>query len=99
MPMSARIGDPTSHGGAVGAPAVMTVLIEGRPAATLQSQHIGAACPAHNGESPCSTAFLPAAGIPTVLIGGAPALVVGGTAAPPCGAAIVMGAPTVLIGG
>lgn len=99
MPMAARVGDPVSHGGVVGPPGAATVLIGGKPAATLQSQHLGPACPAHDGESPCPTAFLPIAAVATVLIGGAPALVQGGSVVAPCGASIVVGAPTVLIGG
>ncbi len=49
--------------------------------------------------APCAPAFLLASAVPTVLIGGAPALVTGGATAPPCGAAIGGGAATVRIGG
>lgn len=97
MPMAARIGDQTSHAGVVAMPGAPTVLIGGSPAATAASQNLGASCPAHSSESPCSTAFLPATAIPTVLIGGLPALVVGSMSS--CGAGVVRGAPTVLIGG
>ncbi|MGR7000669.1 PAAR domain-containing protein [Yinghuangia aomiensis] len=89
MPAAARVGDPTGHPGAVGPPGVPTVLIGGRPAATVGTPH---AC---SGMHPPSTLLPP--GCPTVLIGGRPAARVGDIAG--CGAAVVSGCPSVQIGG
>ncbi|MGH3620751.1 MAG: PAAR domain-containing protein [Sciscionella sp.] len=99
MPAAARVGDPTAHGGAVGPPGVVTVLISGLPAANVGTVHIPAACPSTSMQAPCELAFLPLSAIPTVLIGGLPALVQGSLVNPPCAASITVGAPTVLIGG
>jgi uncharacterized Zn-binding protein involved in type VI secretion len=92
MPPAARVGDPTGHPGNIGPPGVPTVLISGMPAATVSTPHICAfpGIPPHP-----PTAILPP-GNPRVLIGGLPAARVGDMAG--CGAPIVMGAPTVLIG-
>lgn len=92
MAAAARIGDPTSHGGHILPPGSHTVLIEGLPAATLGDNHI---CnlppgPAH----PATGPFV--SGSPTVLIHGKPALRVGDQST--CGAVIIRGASTVLIG-
>ena len=87
---AARVGDPTGHGGALGPPGVPTVLIGGMPAATVGTPHV-CAIPLH----PPSAVLPP--GAMTVLIGGLPAARMGDLAA--CGAPIVMGCPTVLIGG
>ena len=94
MPPAARMGDPTGHPGAIGGPGVPTVLIEGRPAATVGTMH---ACtfPPPAGPHPPSPIAPP--GCPTVLIGGMPAARMGDLAA--CGAPIIAGAATVLIGG
>ena len=90
MPQPAvRVGDPTAGPGAVAGIGVPTVLICGQPAAVALDPH---ACASPSGHYP--TPLGP--GSPTVLIGGRPALRVGDTAG--CGAAIVAGAPTVLIG-
>jgi len=70
---------------------VPTVLIAGQPAATVGTTHL---CSFPTGHPP--TPILPP-GCPTVLIGGMPAARLGDLAG--CGAVIVMGAPTVLIGG
>lgn len=91
--MAARAGDPTNHPGLVTGPGVPTVLIGGMPAATVSSLHT-CAFPPPAVHPP--TPILPP-GCPTVLIGGLPAARVGDLAG--CGAAIVLGAPTVLIGG
>ena len=91
--MAARVGDPTGHPGVIGPPGVPTVLIVGMPAATVGTPHICSFPP-------------PAVHPPTVIVppgcrhtsdkdGRAARL--GDMAA--CGAPIVMGAPTVMIGG
>lgn len=91
MPMSARVGDPTTHGGQVVGPGVATVLIEGAPAAVMGDMH---ACvipspPPH----PPATPFT--LGSATVTISGRPALRQGDLCG--CGATVAMGAPTVVI--
>ena len=86
-------GDPTGHPGVIGPPGVPTVLIAGMPAATVGTPHI-CSFPPPAVHPP--TAIVPP-GCPTVLIGGLPAARMGDMAA--CGAPIVIGAPTVLIGG
>lgn len=89
MPPAARVGDPTGHPGAVIPPGVATVLIGGRPAATVGTAHT---CSAMH---PPSVIVPP--GCPTVLIGGRPAARVGDEAG--CGARIVSGCSSVQIGG
>jgi uncharacterized Zn-binding protein involved in type VI secretion len=69
-------------------PGVPTVLIGGQPAAVATNLHLCAIGP-H-----AATPIAP--GSPTVHIGGLPALRVGDMAA--CGAAVLAGFPTVLIG-
>jgi uncharacterized Zn-binding protein involved in type VI secretion len=92
MPPAARVGDPTGHPGVLGPPGVLTVLIGGRPAATVGTTHTCSfAAPPH----PPSVIAPP--GCATVLIGGRPAARVGDLAG--CGAPIVSGWPSVLIGG
>ena len=93
MPAAARVGDPTGHPGVIGPPGVPTVLIGGQPAATVGTPHICSFPPP--AVHPPSTILPP--GCPTVLIGGMPAARMGDVAG--CGAPIVFGAPTVLIGG
>lgn len=93
MPPAARIGDPTAHPGAIGPPGVPTVLIGGQPAATVGTPHI---CVFPGVVPHPPTAIVPP-GCPTVLIGGMPAARVGDMSA--CGAPIVAGCFTVLIGG
>ncbi|GGZ31456.1 hypothetical protein GCM10010387_26770 [Streptomyces inusitatus] len=87
---AARVGDPTGHPGTIGPPGVPSVLIGGRPAATVGGAHQCAA-PGH----PPSALAPP--GSSTVLIGGRPAARVGDLAG--CGSPVVSGCPTVLIGG
>jgi uncharacterized Zn-binding protein involved in type VI secretion len=72
---------------------VPTVLIAGMPAATVGTPHICSfpGLPPHP-----PTAIIPPGSV-TVLIGGMPAARMGDMSA--CGAPIVMGAPTVMIGG
>lgn len=92
MPMAARVGDPTGHPGVLTGPGIPTVLIAGVPACTLGDLHT---CsfppPAVHPPSPVSK------GSATVLLAGKPAARVGDMAG--CGAPIILGAPTVLIGG
>ena len=92
MPPAARVGDPTGHPGVIGGPGVPTVLIGGRPAATFGTPHICSfpTAPLH----PPSTLV---SGSATVLIGGMKAARLGDVAV--CGAPVVMGEPTVQIGG
>jgi uncharacterized Zn-binding protein involved in type VI secretion len=92
VPPAARVGDPTGHPGVIAGPGVALVLIGGMPAAVLGDTHTCAFPP------PPSHPPTPLAkGSATVLIGGRPAARVGDLAG--CGAPIVMGMPTVLIGG
>jgi uncharacterized Zn-binding protein involved in type VI secretion len=102
MPPAARLGDKTSHGGAIGPPPpplavrVATVLIEGVPAAVVGSVH---ACvkPPDPLLGP-SNVLLPRPGPPSgVFVGGVPAATVGDRAV--CQATIVLGARTVFVGG
>ncbi|MGW7291438.1 PAAR domain-containing protein [Streptomyces xiamenensis] len=88
---AARVGDPTSHPGTVGPPGHGTVLIGGRPAATVGTAHQCASPAAH----PASVITGP--GSRSVLIGGRPAARAGDRAG--CGATITTGCATVLIGG
>ena len=94
MPPAARVGDPTAHPGVIGPPGVVSVLIGGRPAATVGTPH---ACMFPGVVPHPPTAIVPP-GCPTVLIGGMPAARVGDLSG--CGSAILPpGAPDVLIGG
>jgi len=93
MPAAARVGDPTGHPGVIGRPGVPTVLIAGQPAATVGTPHI---C-SFPGVVPHPPNAIVPPGCPTVLIGGMPAARMGDLTAR--GGPIVMGAPTVMIGG
>lgn len=103
MPPAARTGDSTVHGGVIGTPppgaiAVATVLIGGRPAAVTGSLHV-CVVPPHAALGP-GNVIMPnpaAATTGVVLIGGLPAARMRDTTS--CGAAILTGAPNVLIGG
>ncbi len=90
MPAAVRVGDQTAHGGAVAGPGVPTVLIAGLPAAAVGDLHACVIPPPH----PPLTPF--PAGSATVLIAGRPAVRVGDSCA--CGAAALVGSPTVVIG-
>lgn len=92
MPSAARVLDPTAHPGMVAGPGVPTVMIGGLPAAVVGDLHTCAMAPPTGPHPP--TPF-PAGSI-SVLIGGRPALRLGDMSG--CGAPIVAGAPTVLIG-
>ena len=95
MPPAARMGDVTAHGGVItsGNP---TVLIEGLPAAGVGDLHT---CPIVDPDPHVGGPIL-GPGVPTVLVGGLPAAVLGdqATCVGPVDA-IILGAPTVLIGG
>ncbi|MGH3901216.1 MAG: PAAR domain-containing protein [Pseudonocardiaceae bacterium] len=103
MPPAARVGDPTGDlpegpqqhpsPGVIGLPGVPTVLINGRPAATVGTLHT-CSFPPPAVHPP--NAIVPP-GCPTVLIGGQPAARVGDLSL--CGATITAGCNTVLIGG
>jgi uncharacterized Zn-binding protein involved in type VI secretion len=95
MPPAARMGDTTAHGGliTIGLP---TVLIEGLPAAAVGDLHT---CPIADPVPHVGGPIL-GPGVPTVLIGGRPAAVLGDQLT--CVGvvdAVILGAPTVLIGG
>ena len=92
MPAAARVGDTTNHGGTVTGPGVPTVMIGGMPAAVMLDMHT---CPLPpNTHQPTASPFT--VGSATVIIGGKPALRAGDACA--CGASVVVGSPTVLIG-
>jgi len=90
MAFAARMGDQTSHGGAVVGPCVPTVLIGKRPAAVVGDTHV---CPVPQPHPPSTFA----AGSTSVRIGKRAALRTGDTAE--CGAQLVTGAFEVTIGG
>jgi uncharacterized Zn-binding protein involved in type VI secretion len=93
MSAAARAGDATGHPGIIAGPGVASVLIGGKPAAVVGDKHT-CGLPPNAGPHPPS---LLVKGSASVLIGGRSAARVGDTAG--CGAAIVAGAPDVLIGG
>jgi uncharacterized Zn-binding protein involved in type VI secretion len=93
MPPAARLGDTSTHGGAIVGPCEATVLIGGMPAAVLGDNH---ACPLMFAPgAPHAVTPFPA-GSGTVLIGGKPAVRVGDVCI--CGGGTAVGEPTVLIG-
>ncbi|GJG89721.1 hypothetical protein tb265_49020 [Gemmatimonadetes bacterium T265] len=93
MPPAARLGDPTAHPGVVAGPSTPNVLVLGAPAAAAGDVHV-CMMPPDAGPHP-PTPF--PSGSATVLVGGRPALRMGDLAG--CGAVVVGGAPTVLVGG
>lgn len=93
MPPAARVSDPTGHPGVIAGPGVPTVLIGGLPAATVGTPHICSFPPP--AVHPPSTIVPP--GSLTVLIGGMPAARMGDLSG--CASPIIMGCPTVQIGG
>jgi uncharacterized Zn-binding protein involved in type VI secretion len=95
MPFAARVGDPSAHGGTL-TPlnAAVTVLICGMPAAVVGTMH---ACPVPPPAGPHPPSPVLPPGCPTVLIEKRPAARMGDMIG--CGASIVMGCPTVRIGG
>ena len=93
MPPAARVTDPTGHPGLIAGPGVVNVLIGGLPAAVLGDQHACTMPPAAGPHPPTPIAT----GSFTVLIGGRPAARVGDVSG--CGAPIISGCFTVIIGG
>jgi uncharacterized Zn-binding protein involved in type VI secretion len=93
MPPAARIGDPTAHPGVVTGPGVPTVLVAGKPAAVVGDLHT-CSFPPPGGPHPPTPIVK---GSATVLVGGRPAARLGDMSG--CGAPIIAGAPTVMIGG
>lgn len=93
MPAAARVADQTGHPGMISPPGVPTVLIGGRPAAVVGTPH---AC-SFPGVPPHPPSTIVGPGSLRVLIGGRPAARMGDLAG--CGSPIVLGLPTVLIGG
>ena len=93
MPPAARITDLSGHPGIITGPGVPNVLIGGLPAAVLGDLHTCAMPPLEGPHPP--TPLIK--GSFTVLIGGRPAVRMGDLAG--CGAPIVLGHFTVLIGG
>ncbi|MGN9786577.1 PAAR domain-containing protein [Nonomuraea sp. ZG12] len=94
MGFAARVGDPTDHPGFITGPGVPTVLIGGMPAATVTTMH---SCAFPSPTTPHPPTPIAGPGSATVLIGGLPAARVGDRTG--CGAMIIMGCPTVSIGG
>ena len=90
MPAAARLGDLSTHGGALIGPGVPTVLIAGQPASVVGDQH---SCPIPTPHPPVTPFPM---GSATVMIGGRPALRTSDACV--CGAMAAVGAPTVLIG-
>lgn len=93
MPAAARVGDPTTHPGTIAGPGVPTVLLGGQPAAVLNDTHVCALPPTAGPHPPNPISQ----GSTTVTIGGLPAARVGDPTG--CGATILVGLPTVEIGG
>ena len=93
MPPAARVTDASAHPGMITGPGVANVLVGGLPAAVLGDLHTCAMPPLAGPHPPTPLVK----GSVTVLIGGRPAVRLGDMSG--CGAPIVMGHPTVLIGG
>ena len=93
MPPAARVSDQTSHPGLISGPGVPTVLIGGLPASVVTDLHTCLMPPLAGPHPPAPFAM----GSSTVLIGGRPALRMGDMSM--CGAVIVSGSFTTLIGG
>ena len=92
MPAAARATDPTNHPGMIAA-GLPTVLIEKLPAARVGDKHL-CAFPPPAGPHPANAVLV---GSLTVKIGGLPAARQNDACV--CGASIIGGAPTVIIGG
>lgn len=91
---AARMGDQTAHGGSI-VKGEFTVLIGGKPAARVTDLQ---ACPMMSGTVAHGSGPILPPGQFKVLINGLPAATMGDTCAPPCGASIISGDFTVLIG-
>jgi uncharacterized Zn-binding protein involved in type VI secretion len=92
MPPAARVGETTNHGGTVVGPGATTVLLASMPAAVATDNHVCALPP---NTHPLTSSIFPK-GSTTVFIEGKPALRTTDTCI--CGAMVIVGAPTVLIG-
>jgi uncharacterized Zn-binding protein involved in type VI secretion len=93
MPPAARVTDLSGHPGVITGPGMPTVLIGGLPAAAVGDLHTCSFPPPAGPHPPTPIVK----GSFTVLIGGRPAARLGDLSG--CGAPIVLGLPTVLIGG
>jgi uncharacterized Zn-binding protein involved in type VI secretion len=93
MPPAARVTDPTGHPGLISGPGVPNVLIGGMPASVMGDTHTCAMPPLAGPHPPTPIVK----GSATVLIGGRPAARMGDLSG--CGAPIILGMPTVIIGG
>lgn len=93
MPPAARLADQTGHPGIIAGPGVPNVVIGGMPAAVVGDTHV---CLMPPTAGPHPPAPFPS-GSSTVHIGGRPALRV--TDQSSCGAPIMTGATTVILGG
>lgn len=92
MPAAVRVTDTTTHGGTVTGPGASTVMIGGMPAAVAGDMHVCSLPP--TGHQPTASPF--PSGSSKVMIAGRPAIRVGDSCG--CGAAAVVGCPTVMIG-
>lgn len=92
MPAAVRVTDTTTHGGTVTGPGATTVMIGGMPAALAGDMHVCSLPP--TGHQPTASPF--PSGSSKVMIAGRPAIRVGDACG--CGAAAVVGCPTVMIG-
>ena len=94
MPLAARVGDPTAHPGVVTGPGVANVLIAGMPAAVVGDMH---ACSMPPAAGPHPPTPVPVRAARPCLSAAGPRCAMGDMSG--CGAPIIVGAPTVLIGG
>jgi len=92
MAAAARVLDATTHPGVIAGPGAANVLIGGQPAARAGDLHVCSVPPPAGPHTPTPIVT----GSPTVLIAGLPAARMGDSTG--CGATIVGGFPTVLIG-
>lgn len=92
MPAAATLGDMTSHGGSIVGPGVPTVLIGGKPCAVASDIHV---CPLPPPAHQPTVSPFPMGSL-SVMIAGKPALRTGDLCL--CGASIVTGISTVIIG-
>ncbi len=92
MPPAGRVGDQTAHPGVITGPGVATVLIQGQPASVVGDIHTCAfPPPAPHPPTPM------AMGSTSVMFGGRPAIRLGDSSG--CGAPVIVGCFTVIIGG
>lgn len=93
MPPVARVTDPTGHPGMLAGPGVPNVLVSGMPVCVLADTH-SCATPPLAGPHPPTPEIK---GSASVLVGGRPVARMGDSTGD--GAPIVLGSPTVLVGG